>query len=69
MNFFAINEHNYERIARVVAGVALIAFALYSDQLWAWIGIVPLLTGVTGFCPLYRIFGFSTCKMQKKIEG
>ncbi len=66
MNFFAINEHIYERIARVAIGVALIAYALYSGSLWGWIGIVPLLTGVVGFCPLYRVFGFSTCKLQQK---
>jgi hypothetical protein len=28
---------------------------------WGWIGIVPLLTGLVGFCPLYRLVGMSTC--------
>lgn len=66
MDFFAVNEHMYERVARVIVGVALIGFALYSESLWAWIGIVPLMTGVVGFCPIYRIFGFSTCKVKQK---
>jgi hypothetical protein len=30
---------------------------------WAWIGLVPLLTGLAGTCPLYSIFGISTCRI------
>lgn len=54
------NVGGFDRIARIVVGLALIAFAVYSGQVWAYIGIVPLLTGGFGFCPLYPIVGFSS---------
>ncbi|MCA9629559.1 MAG: DUF2892 domain-containing protein, partial [Myxococcales bacterium] len=31
---------------------------------WGWIGVVPLLTGLAGHCPLYRLLGVSTCKVR-----
>lgn len=65
------NVGSADRIIRIVAGVALIAFALFgpADIAWkwvGWIGVVPLLTAVLGICPLYSIFGLRTCPMQKK---
>ncbi|PIV92205.1 MAG: DUF2892 domain-containing protein, partial [Gallionellales bacterium CG17_big_fil_post_rev_8_21_14_2_50_54_146] len=32
---------------------------------WGWIGIVPLLTGALGICPIYSILGLNTCPMKK----
>lgn len=54
------NVGGMDRIARIVVGLALVAFALYSGQVWAYIGVVPLVTGAVGFCPLYPIFKFSS---------
>jgi hypothetical protein len=31
---------------------------------WAWIGLVPLITGLVGFCPLYRVLGINTCGLK-----
>jgi hypothetical protein len=57
------NEHPIERGIRVVLGVVLLALVFIGPQTaWGWIGIVPLLTGITGFCPLYRILGWNFCK-------
>lgn len=64
MSFFVVNEHTIERVVRVVIGLVLIGLALFTGAIWGWIGVVPLLTGLSGFCPLYRVFGFSTCKMK-----
>ncbi|HMK43441.1 MAG TPA: DUF2892 domain-containing protein [Dissulfurispiraceae bacterium] len=55
------NEGTLDRALRVVAGAALIAYAIISGSVWAYIGIVPLLTGIVGICPLYGILGISTC--------
>jgi hypothetical protein len=33
---------------------------------WGWIGLVPLATGILGSCPLYTLFGISTCKVRAK---
>lgn len=60
------NAGNIDRIARIIAGLALIALTLTGAiGVWGWIGIVPLLTGVIGICPAYSIFGMSTCPIKK----
>ena len=66
---FANNVGGIDRILRIVVGIALIAgYFLYPDAAyrWAfWIGIIPLVTGLFGTCPLYRLFGFSTCPVKR----
>ena len=62
------NVGGIDRILRIVVGLALIGVALAGVSPWGWIGVVPLVTGLVKFCPLYPIFGLSTCPMQKK-EG
>jgi hypothetical protein len=60
------NIGNIDRIIRIVAGLALIAWVLFfNGPVWAWIGTVPLATGLINFCPAYRIFGLSTRKDDK----
>lgn len=57
------NVGGFDRIARIVVGIALIAFAYFAQQPLAYIGIIPLVTGAVGFCPIYVPFKFSTsCK-------
>lgn len=57
------NEHNIERVIRIVLGLGLLSLTVIGPQtLWGLIGVVPLLTGLLGSCPLYTIFGFSTRK-------
>jgi hypothetical protein len=61
------NVGTIDRIVRVALGLALIAFALgyiYPGTGWnwtGWIGTVPLLTAVFGYCPVYSVFGIATC--------
>ena len=56
------NVGTVDRIARVALGLLLIALAATGTTgPWAYIGIIPLATGVLRFCPAYRIFGFSSC--------
>jgi membrane protein implicated in regulation of membrane protease activity len=55
------NEGSIDRVVRVILGVALLAIVFVGPQSpIGWLGLVPLATGLLGFCPLYRIFGFST---------
>ncbi len=56
------NENLVDRMIRAVLGVALIAVALSGRSVWGWVGVVPLLTAIVGFCPLYKMFGISTHK-------
>lgn len=66
---FQNNVGGIDRILRIVVGLALIAgFFLNADASMRWLylfGIVPLATGLFGTCPLYSIFGFSTCPMKR----
>jgi len=59
------NEGTIDRALRVVAGVALIALAATGTiGVWGYIGVVPLLTGAVGFCPLYTVLGIRTCPVK-----
>ena len=55
------NVGGLDKWIRIVAGLALIAWALTGGPVWAWIGVVPVATGWFNFCPLYRLIGFNTC--------
>ena len=59
------NVGGIDKILRIVAGIALIAWALTGGPVWAWIGVVPLATGLMGWCPAYTLFGMNTCPMKK----
>ncbi len=57
-----LNVGTLDRVLRVLIGIALIAWTFMGGPVWAWIGVVPLLTGLVRFCPAYSIFGIKTCK-------
>jgi hypothetical protein len=59
------NVGNLDRIIRILAGLALIAWALMGGPVWAWIGFVPLATGLFGFCPPYSLLGINSCGIKK----
>jgi sulfite exporter TauE/SafE len=60
------NVGTFDRLARVVVGIALIAFALgyiAPGTSWSWvgwIGVLPILTALFGTCPAYSVLGCST---------
>lgn len=63
------NVGGIDRVLRIAVGVALVLFALLgpADLTWKWvgyIGIVPILTGLIGRCPAYRLFGLTTCPVR-----
>ncbi|MBS0513688.1 MAG: DUF2892 domain-containing protein [Proteobacteria bacterium] len=60
------NVGGMDKIVRILAGIALLAWALMGGPMWAWIGVVPLATGLMGWCPAYTLFGMNTCPLQKK---
>jgi hypothetical protein len=59
------NVGSIDRIIRILAGLALIAWALMGGPVWAWIGVVPLATGLFKFCPAYSLLGVNTCGLKK----
>ena len=61
---FQTNTGTLDRILRVVVGLALIAgFWLLPEAGWRWafwLGLIPLVSGLVGWCPAYRLLGWST---------
>lgn len=67
MSFLSKNIGLIDRTLRVGGGVLLIVLAATEIiGRWGYIGVVPLLTGVIGTCPLYSLFGFSTCARARR---
>jgi hypothetical protein len=61
------NEGTLDRILRVAVGVALLSLTVAGPKsLLGLIGIVPIVTGLVGFCPLYRLVGISTCATPRE---
>lgn len=59
------NEHPIERGLRVVLGLGILSLTVVGPQtMWGLIGIVPILTGALGSCPVYTLFGISTCSTK-----
>lgn len=61
------NVGGIDRTLRILIGLAAIAFALLSGHelaVWGWVGIIPLATGLIGWCPTYLPFGLTTCKTK-----
>ena len=62
------NVGSIDKAVRIVAGLALLAWAVWGEGAWhrlGFIGIVPILTALVGFCPLYTVLGIRTCPLPK----
>jgi hypothetical protein len=63
------NEGTIDRALRILAGLVLIALAATGTVgAWGWIGIVPLATGLIGWCPAYTLLGLNTCPMKTQVK-
>lgn len=59
------NTGTIDRVLRIVVGLALISLVFIGPMTpWGWIGVVPLVTGLIGWCPAYTLFGIKTCKVK-----
>jgi hypothetical protein len=59
------NEGTIDRAVRVVAGLGLLSLTMWGPEtVWGLVGVVPLATGILGFCPLYRLVGLRTCPVK-----
>ena len=59
----SVNMGGVDRTLRTLIGVVLLALVFVGPQTpWGWIGVVPLITGLVGICPLYTLLGIKTCK-------
>ncbi|MCG7492146.1 DUF2892 domain-containing protein [Thalassobius sp. Cn5-15] len=62
---FANNVGGVDKILRIALGALLTLGAIMGYGIWMWIGVIPLITGLFGTCPLYSIIGINTCPMKK----
>ncbi len=61
------NIHNVERIVRVVVGLGLTSMAFIGPaNPWFFLGLIPVATGLLGWCPPYAMLGISTCPRLKQ---
>lgn len=64
-----MNVGGIDRILRIAVGLILILGAPqllgYIGSNWAWLGLLPLLTGLLRTCPAYKLLGVNTCPMKK----
>lgn len=63
-----INVGGIDRLIRIVVGLLLLSLPLWLDTPWRWfglIGMMPLLTGIAGRCPGYRLLGLNTCPLRR----
>jgi hypothetical protein len=60
------NVGSVERVIRIIAGIVILSLAFVGPKSpWAYLGIIPLATGLIGWCPPYALLGLSTCKNCK----
>jgi hypothetical protein len=60
--FFKTNEGTADRILRIVAGIVLLSLTIVGPKTsWGFVGLIPLVTGLAGTCPLYSVLGLNTC--------
>lgn len=61
------NVGGIDQVLRIAAGVALLVWVLaFAGPWWAWFGVVPLATGLFGFCPVYPLLGLNSCPLPKR---
>ena len=64
-----VNEGAIDRLLRIIVGIGLISLVFVGPKTdWGWIGLVPLITGLIGWCPIYAIFGLRTCNRRRASE-
>lgn len=62
-----MNVANPERLVRIVVGLILLSVPFWLDTPWRWLGLigfVPLITGLAGRCPAYRLLGRTSCPVR-----
>jgi hypothetical protein len=60
------NEGKLDRASRIVVGAVILSLAFTGPHSpWGYLGLIPLVTGLTGICPLYALVGISTCPTDK----
>ncbi|MDU0205390.1 MULTISPECIES: DUF2892 domain-containing protein [Paenibacillus] len=60
------NVGKTEQVLRIAIGSAIVLAGTYYKKWWGLIGIAPIVTGTTRYCPLNAVLGISNCKADSK---
>lgn len=61
-----INEGTTDRIVRVITGLVILSLAFIGPKTaWGYVGLIPIATGLVGYCPAYSLLGINTCPSKK----
>lgn len=60
-----INVGKIDKSARIILGLTAIGLGIYFQSWWGAVGIIPLGTALSGWCPMYSLFGVSTCPAKQ----
>jgi hypothetical protein len=63
------NVGGIDKVLRILVGALLLALVFMLESplnWWGLVGVVPLFTGLLGYCPLYSLLGFSSCPMERR---
>ena len=59
------NIGSIDRVLRIIVGLGVISLVFWGPHtLWGWLGLIPLVTAVIGWCPLYSVLGIRTCPVK-----
>ena len=60
------NEGAIDRLLRATIGILAVCCVFIGPKTpWGWLGVIPLVTGLAGFCPLYSLVGIRTCSIKQ----
>ncbi len=65
------NVGTVDRVIRLLVGLVILSFVLTGETAARWlglIGLVPLATAVAGTCPVYALFGATTCPLRQRSD-
>jgi hypothetical protein len=62
------NVGNIDSMVRVIIGSAILVLGVIAENWWGLIGLIPLISGAISWCPVYRVFGVSTCRKDLELE-
>ncbi len=56
------NVGSVDRLLRIIVGAVIVVWGVYAESWWGLVGVVPLMTGMLNWCPVYLPFKLSTIK-------
>ncbi len=62
------NVGKIDKTVRILVGLGVVSAGIAFESYWGALGLIPIATGLIGWCPPYALFGISTCSTEKKAD-